>query len=85
MKHTPDPQLLERPIRILGGRLWRERQCDRVRPSVPPSGTPRLWSSGRLGCDPDRPGYWSVKPIASANRSAEPRLVSQRPSCWRTG
>ena len=28
---------------------------------------------------------WSVKPIASANRSAEPRLASRRRSCWRTG
>ena len=35
-------------------RLWRERQRHRVRTSVPPSGPPRLWTSWRPGCDPDR-------------------------------
>ena len=28
-----------------------------VRTSVSPSGSPRLWTSRGLGCDPDRPGH----------------------------
>jgi hypothetical protein len=41
----------------VSGWLWRERQCYRVWASVPPSGPPRLWTSWRLGSDPDRPGH----------------------------